>query len=35
VIRHLETVGHVAGEADVQNGCADVVVLDDIDDTGY
>ena len=30
VVRHFETVGHVAGEADVQDGRLDAVVLYDV-----
>ena len=34
-IGHFETVGHVTGKRDVENGCFDTVVLDYIDYGGY
>ena len=34
MIGHLQAVGHVAGERDVEDGGADAVVLDDIYDGG-
>lgn len=35
IIRHFEAVGHVAGEADVEDGGADAVVLHDVDYAGH
>lgn len=32
LVGHLQTVGHVAGERDIENGGLNAVVLDDIDD---
>ena len=34
IIGHLQAVGHVTGEADIEDGCADAVVLDNIDNRG-
>ena len=31
IVRHFQTVGHVAGEADIENSGLDAFVLDNID----
>ena len=35
LIWHLQAVGHVASEADVENGCADTMVLNNVDHLTY
>ena len=35
LIRHLQTIGHVACEADVENCCADTVVFNNVDHLTY
>ena len=30
LVRHLETVGHMAGKADIDNGCTDAPILNHI-----
>ena len=34
-VGHLETIGHVAGEADIEDGGLDAFVADDVDDTRH
>jgi len=35
MIGHFEAVGHVTGEADVEDGCLDSVVFHDVNNAGY
>ena len=35
IVRHFETVGHVAGEADIEDGRSDALVLYNVNNTRY